>query len=86
MASLFETYFTTLQSNNLKESTEHSFRTPLEKLLKAIAPAGINILHEGKQEGKFGRLDFKITSVEKIIGYVENKKIDENLNKRVFIF
>jgi predicted helicase len=82
MLNIFETYYTSLQSQNLNEVTEHTFRPALQKLLEEIAATpNIKILHEGKQEGKFGRPDFKITSVEKTIGYVENKKINENLNK-----
>ena len=79
----FTTYFTALQAANLAEITEHSLRPELKNLLSAIAngvDSNINILHEGKRAGKFGAPDFKVTRVDNIIGYVENKKIDEALD------
>ena len=80
----FTTYFNALQAANLAEMTEHSLRPDLKNLLSAVAntvDSKINILHEGKREGKFGAPDFKITRVDNIIGYVENKKIDASLDK-----
>ena len=41
----------------------------------------IKILHEPRREGQFGSPDYKVTNNSGIIGYIENKKIDENLNK-----
>lgn len=82
----FAAYFNALQAANLAEITEHSLRPDLKNLLSAVAAtvdAKIAILHEGKREGKFGAPDFKITRVENIIGYVENKKIGEALDKIV---
>ena len=80
----FAAYFHALQAANLAEITEHSLRPELKNLLSAVAAAvdaNIAILHEGKREGKFGAPDFKITRVENIIGYVENKKVGEPLDK-----
>ncbi len=80
----FSTYFKALQACHLSEITEHSLRPELKALLTGIAHEiddKITILHEGKREGKFGAPDFKITRVENIIGYVENKKIEEHLDK-----
>ena len=77
----FLTYFNVLQSSNLAEITKHSLRSELKALLSSIASQideKITILHEGKREGTFGSFDIKITRVESIIGYVENKKIGEN--------
>ena len=79
----FETYFKSLQSHNVNDITEHSHRPALEDLLESLAGKKINILHEPKREGKFGSPDFKITHTESIIGYVENKKIEENLDKTI---
>lgn len=79
--SAFEKYFKSLQGHALDEITEHSHRNSLQQLLEAFAPSKIKILHEPKREGKFGSPDFKITSTESIVGYVENKKIEENLDK-----
>jgi len=80
----FATYFHALQAANLAEMTEHSLRPELKTLLSAVAAAvdaQIAILHEGKREGKFGAPDFKISRIHNIIGYVENKKIGEPLDK-----
>lgn len=79
----FEKYFKELQSHSLDEITEHSHRTPLETLLKEIAKSSnpdIKILHEPKREGKFGSPDFKVTYVNSIVGYVENKKMNDVLD------
>ncbi|MGE0084325.1 MAG: type ISP restriction/modification enzyme [Desulfococcaceae bacterium] len=80
----FSSYFKALQSANLSEITEHSLRPELKTLLSAVANAvdcNISILHEGKKEGKFGAPDFKITRLGNIAGYIENKKIGEDLDK-----
>ncbi len=77
----FEQYFTSLQTHNIADITEHSHRSNLQKLLEGFADPNIKVLHEPKREGRFGSPDFKITHTESIIGYVENKKIDENLDK-----
>ncbi|MDQ2720647.1 MAG: N-6 DNA methylase [Bacteroidota bacterium] len=80
----FEDYFKALQNTPIDQITEHSHRTQLENLLNAIVQTHklkIKILHEPKREEKFGAPDFKITSSESIVGYVENKKIEELLDK-----
>lgn len=79
----FEKYFKSLQSHQIDDITEHSHRPALKELLENIADAKIKILHEPKREGKFGSPDFKITRTESIIGYIENKKIEENLDKTI---
>ncbi len=81
---LFKNYLKDLQSTPIDQITEHSKRTSLENLLNGIAiemPNKISILHEPKREGKFGSPDFKINSSDNIVGYIENKKIGENLDK-----
>ncbi len=77
----FETYFKSLQSQKISDITEHSHRPALQDLVESLAGAKVKVLHEPKREGKFGSPDFKITHTESIIGYIENKKIDENLDK-----
>lgn len=77
----FEKYFKSLQSQKISDITEYSHRSALKDLVESLAGAKIKILHEPKREGKFGSPDFKITHTESIIGYIENKKIDENLDK-----
>ncbi|OQX25815.1 MAG: hypothetical protein BWK80_13715, partial [Desulfobacteraceae bacterium IS3] len=79
----FLIYFKALQSANLSEITEYSLRPELKSLLLSIAEnidSNISILHEGKREGGFGAPDFSIRRIENIIGYIENKKIGENLD------
>lgn len=77
----FEKYFKALQNHRVNEITEHSHRSNLQQLLESLTGPKIKVLHEPKREGKFGSPDFKITHTESIIGYVENKKIEENLDK-----
>jgi hypothetical protein len=77
----FERYYRALQAHRIDEITEHSHRSNLQQLLESMISGQIKVLHEPKREGKFGSPDFKITHVESIIGYVENKKIEENLDK-----
>ncbi len=77
----FEKYFKSLQSQRISDITEHTHRPALKDLVESLAGSKVKILHEPKREGKFGSPDFKITNTESIIGYIENKKIDENLDK-----
>lgn len=75
-----QTYLNALKAADLSTITEHSLRGDLKNLFTALAPSNTTVLHEGKREGKFGAPDFKISGPAGIIGYVENKKIDENLS------
>lgn len=77
----FEKYFKQLQSQRIDSITEHSHRSSLQQLLESLAENNIRVLHEPKREANFGSPDYKITHLESIIGYIENKKIDENLDK-----
>jgi len=77
----FEEYFNSLKSHKITEITEHSHRPALKLLIEHFSEPKVKVLHEPKREGKFGSPDFKITHTESIIGYIENKKIEENLDK-----
>jgi len=79
----FEKYFKSLQSQKISDITEHSHRPALKGLIESLVGAKVKVLHEPKHEGKFGSTDFKITHTESIIGYIENKKIEENLDKTI---
>jgi hypothetical protein len=87
---MFQTYFKAIQSLYLadKESSELTYRTPLENLLNAFKDEFINrkliVKHETiKQEDK-GRPDFKVTTKEQLtIGLIETKKIGEELKKHL---
>ncbi|MEX0745672.1 MAG: N-6 DNA methylase, partial [Phycisphaeraceae bacterium] len=84
MKAIFEKYLLALRRKPLDEKTEHTDRGALETLLQAIADesdSGISVQHEPKREADKGAPDFKVTKSELILGYVENKTIDENLNK-----
>lgn len=81
--TIFEKYFKSLQSHKIGDITEHSHRPALKDLMESLAGAKVKILHEPKREGKFGSPDFKITHTESIIGYVENKKIEESIDKTI---
>jgi len=83
---LFQEYIEALQEHEVSTVTEHTYRSALEKLLKEIAATvdkNIKVQHEPKRQEGFGAPDFKIKSVEAIIGYVENKKLKEDLSKTV---
>jgi len=84
----FKQYIKELQSIPVDEITEHSKRFALETILRELACGcaatntyKINVLHEPKRKDNYGSPDFKIYSENSIIGYVENKKITENLDK-----
>ena len=84
MKGVFEKYLLALRKTPLDEHTEHTGRTALETMLQAIADetdTGIRVQHEPKREADKGAPDFKVTKGGLILGYVENKGIDENLNK-----
>jgi len=80
----FIKYYDAIKSHDFNKITEHSLRPALNELLLSIANEfnpKIKIIHEAKREGKFGAPDFKVFETENIIGYIENKKIDEQLDK-----
>ncbi|TAE01157.1 MAG: hypothetical protein EAZ97_03810 [Bacteroidetes bacterium] len=79
-----QNYFQDLQKIDNQELSEHSLRTALENLLNQIKAEAeflkeVNILQEGKRIGKSGVPDFRITSSKGSVGYIETKKIGENL-------
>ncbi len=82
----FKNYIKKIKEIPLEQITEHSHRSTLQILLSEISKKNtekIKILHEPKREGKFGSPDFKISNESGIIGYIENKKIDDDLNKTI---
>lgn len=85
--NIFQDYIKELQKQKLTEITEHSHRVALQTLLNSVAndisTQETNILHEPKRQGKNGSPDFMISTKEGIIGYVENKKITQNLNETI---
>ncbi len=81
----FESYLHALRETPLSEHTEHTGRTALENLLRAVASeqAGgqIRIQQEPKREAGKGAPDFKISRQGMILGYVETKPFGENLDQ-----
>lgn len=72
-------------------ANEHTLRTDLENLLNVFKPDDVKILQEAKKEEyEQGTPDFKVfkridpkesLSYNLLIGYIETKKLNENLNK-----
>jgi hypothetical protein len=83
MLEAFKTYFEQIKKLDSQESTEHTLRPALDNLLNALAAKkNIKVIHEPKRDpaGK-GAPDFKFKLNECILGYLENKKIGENLDQ-----
>lgn len=93
---VFDRYMLALRKTPLDDKTEHTDRPALQSLLQAIADeasSGLTVHHETKQVKLKGKTetvaaekkaapDFKITKLGGlIVGYVENKAIDETLSK-----
>ena len=81
----FDTYLRALRETPLNEHTEHTGRTALETLLKAIAAdqsgAGTIVQQEPKRVAGKGAPDFKVSRQGMILGYVETKSVGENLDQ-----
>lgn len=82
MIEAFKVYFDQIKTLDVKDATEHTLRPALDHLLNALAGKKIKVIHEPKrdQAGK-GAPDFKFKINECILGYLENKKIEENLDQ-----
>jgi len=82
MNQVFEIYLKAIQEKG-PDGTEVDYRTPLENLLNAIKPEDIKykVTHEPHREKEFGAPDFQITSKGLTIGYIETKKLDEDISE-----
>jgi len=80
---LFDRYLLALRKTPLDEKTEPTDRGALQSLLQALANdvKDVEVQHEPKRVADKGAPDFKVSKGGLILGYVENKGIDENLNK-----
>jgi hypothetical protein len=81
---LFDRYILALRTTAIGDKTEHTDRAALQSLLQEFADKteqGIKVQHEPKRVADKGAPDFKISKPGLILGYVENKGIDENLTK-----
>jgi hypothetical protein len=84
LKTIIDTYFAALKRTPLDEKTEHTDRGALESLLQAFASKQNRhnlVVHEPGRQGDKGAPDYKVRHSGQIIGYVENKKIDDDLNK-----
>src|SRR5271166_556499 len=81
---LFDRYILALRKTAIEDKTEHTDRAALQSLLQEIADQtqrGVKVQHEPKRVADKGAPDFKVSKTALILGYVENKGIDENLTK-----
>ena len=84
MQNIFENYLAELRNAYAEAGTEHSGRTALENFLNTVtekfSPTA-HIQHEPPRQGDKGAPDFKISRAGMILGYIENKPMDADLNK-----
>jgi predicted helicase len=88
MQHYLSNYLASLNLSDCLNQTEHTGRAFLQNLLNQTLQhfglVNLTITHEGKRnKDGFGAPDFTVSNHKTgtIIGYIENKKIDENLNK-----
>jgi predicted helicase len=82
--SPFDDYIQALQKFDISDVTEHTYRKELQILLETLIQENslkVSVLHEPKRKSDYGAPDFKVKHVEAIIGYIENKKLTEDLDK-----
>jgi type I restriction-modification system DNA methylase subunit len=79
MNLLLNNYLQTIQQTNLKKASERTLYYPLKTLIDQ-AQKGINATIEEK-ENQVGIPDFTVRKNEILIGYIEAKKIGEDLDK-----
>ncbi|MBV9861586.1 MAG: N-6 DNA methylase [Alphaproteobacteria bacterium] len=82
--NIFDRYLIDLRRTAVDDKTEHTDRAALQTFLRAIAETcntSIAVDHEPKRVADKGAPDFKIAKAGLILGYVENKRIGENLDR-----
>ncbi|AHH11350.1 hypothetical protein [Borrelia coriaceae] len=79
---LIKEYINNLKNTAIEDKTEFTDRSYLEKLLNELKPnPNIQIQHEPKRHKEsLGAPDFIIRNNGNIIGYIEVKKIEQNLD------
>lgn len=80
----FDRYLLGLREVPIAEKTEHTDRSALQSLLRAVADAtgaGLTVQHEPKRVPGKGAPDFKLIKSGLILGYVETKAIDDPLDQ-----
>lgn len=90
LQEILQNYLKSISETAIDKKTEHTDRGHLKTLLSDFAKYGnfkAQAINEQARQGEntdgFGAPDFTVNHTEKhnVIGYIENKKIDENLNK-----
>lgn len=84
MKELFEQYLLELRKAYAEDGTEHSGRPALQNFLDAVAAElapKAHVQHEPKRQKDKGAPDYKVSQSGMILGYVETKPIDIDLNK-----
>lgn len=85
IADAFKTYFEHIKKVDPQEATEHTLRPPLYYLLQTIVDAKsakVDVIHEAKKaQSGYGAPDFKFKVGGSILGYLENKKSGEDLDR-----
>ncbi|HOQ17518.1 MAG TPA: N-6 DNA methylase [Defluviitaleaceae bacterium] len=73
-------YFEGLKNIYLhKDYTEWTYRTPFENFIKGLN-SDYSLVQEPKRDAGLGAPDFKAFNKNRKAGYIETKKLDENLN------
>jgi hypothetical protein len=84
VADAFKSYFTQIKNYDLCDATEHTLRPALHNLLTTLAEhknSKIKVIPEPKRdESGRGAPDVKFKIGESILGYLENKKTEVNLD------
>jgi len=85
IAPAFKAYFDQIKKLDAQDATEHTLRPALHNLLIELAAtkkSGVVVIPEPKRDesGK-GAPDVKFKISEKILGYLENKKTESNLDQ-----
>ena len=80
MQTAFRTYLRELRTLRATgEATEHSYRSALEALIKALGGSGIEVINEPAQ-GEYGAPDFIVLRDGAPVGHIECKTIGANLD------
>lgn len=78
----FKSYFKEIHKIDPSKTTEKSYRTYIHNFLNDISKKidkKIEVIHEHKKE-VFGQPDFKVLKNEGLLGYIETKPLNDNLD------
>jgi hypothetical protein len=79
---LFKKYIHNIQKTSVSDKTEHTDRSYLKDLIENLSTKNLSVIHEPKRSKiGLGSPDFHIKKGENTIGYIEVKKMGEDLTK-----